>query len=190
MLEKGKEKFVAVGECGLDYDRLEYADKQSQLLAFAPHFDLAQKHKLPMYLHSRATGSEFVDIVKANRHKFSTGVVHSFTGDIQEMKDLVDMDLYIGINGCSMKTEENCEVVKLVPLDKLMIETDCPYCDIRNSHAGAKHVKTVFPRKDKGKYSPDSSEFQIVKDRNEPCTIVQVVEVIAALKQVSVEVVT
>ena len=172
MLSKGKDKFIAVGECGLDYDRLEYANKESQLLAFIPHFDLAQKHKLPMYLHSRATGSEFNDIVKANRHKFSTGVVHSFTGTLQEMQDLVELDLYIGINGCSMKTEENCEVVKQVPLDKLMIETDCPYCDIRNSHAGAKHVKTVFPRKDKGKYATDSSEFQIVKDRNEPCTIV------------------
>ena len=82
MLGKGKDKFIAVGECGLDYDRLEYADKESQLLAFAPHFDLAQKHQLPMYLHSRATGREFTDIVKANRHKFSTGVVHSFTGDL------------------------------------------------------------------------------------------------------------
>jgi TatD DNase family protein len=65
-----------------------------------------------MYLHSRATGREFTDIVKANRHKFTTAVVHSFTGDLQEMQDLVDMNLYIGINGCSMKTEENCEVVK------------------------------------------------------------------------------
>jgi len=65
-----------------------------------------------MYLHSRATGSEFSEIVRANRHKFPTGVVHSFTGDLQEMKDLIDMDLYIGINGCSMKTDENCEVVK------------------------------------------------------------------------------
>ena len=65
-----------------------------------------------MYLHSRATGREFTEIVKANRHKFPTAVVHSFTGDLQEMRDLVDMDLYIGINGCSMKTEDNCEVVR------------------------------------------------------------------------------
>lgn len=63
-----------------------------------------------------------------------------------------------------------------------MIETDCPYCDIRNSHAGSQHVKTVFPRKDKNKYKPSEEEFSIVKDRNEPCTIVQVVEVIAAIK--------
>jgi len=58
-----------------------------------------------------------------------------------------------------------------------MIETDCPYCDIRNTHAGSKYIKTKFPRVDKKKYSSD----KLVKDRNEPCTIVQVVEVLAAV---------
>ena len=134
---ENKSKFIAVGECGLDYDRFEYAGKAEQHLAFLPHFDLAQKYQLPMYLHSRATGDDFYNIVKENRHKFSTGVVHSFTGTIEEMNKLVDIGLYIGINGCSMKTEELCEMVKHVPLDKMMVETDCPYCDIRNSHAGA-----------------------------------------------------
>ena len=68
ILEKSQPgKFIAIGECGLDYDRLEYSDKESQLLAFAPHFDLANKFKLPIYLHSRATGMEFVEIVRANR---------------------------------------------------------------------------------------------------------------------------
>lgn len=85
MLTEGKDKFVMVGECGLDYDRLEWASKEAQLLAFAPHFDLAEKHKLPMYLHSRATGQEFNNIVKANRHRFPGGVVHSFTGTLEEM---------------------------------------------------------------------------------------------------------
>ena len=90
-----------------------------------------------MYLHSRATGDEFASIIRANRHRFPTGVVHSFTGDLNELEQLVEMGLFIGVNGCSMKTEENCEVVKAIPLDRLMIETDCPYCDIRNSHASA-----------------------------------------------------
>ena len=58
-----------------------------------------------MYLHSRSTDGDFPNIVKQNRHKFSTGVVHSFTGDEEELKQLLSMDLYIGVNGCSMKTD-------------------------------------------------------------------------------------
>jgi len=153
-------------------------------LVFAPHFDLAEKHKLPMYLHSRNTGDDFYNIVKENRHKFSTGVVHSFTGTIEEMNKLLDLGLYIGINGCSMKTEDLCEMVKAVPMERMMVETDCPYCDIRNTHAGAQYIKTKFPRIAKEKFKGDE-EFTIVRDRNEPCTIVQVVEVIAALKGIS-----
>jgi TatD DNase family protein len=65
-----------------------------------------------MYLHSRSSNGDFPRIVRENRHKFSTGVVHSYTGDVEEMKQLVDMGLYIGINGCSLKTEENIEVLR------------------------------------------------------------------------------
>lgn len=175
-------KIIAVGECGLDYDRFEFADKVCQKEVFEPHFALAEKYELPMYLHSRATGMEFIDTVRLHRHRFPTGVVHSFTGDSGEMRAICDLDMYIGLNGCSMKNEQNCEVVRQVPLDRLLVETDCPYCDIRNSHASSVHVKTKFPRIAKKKYEPNSGEFQIVRERNEPCTLVQVVEVIATLK--------
>ncbi len=80
------EKCVAIGECGLDYDRLEYSSKESQLKHFPLHFDLAFKYKLPMYLHNRNTGNDFIEIVKANRKKFNKGVVHSFTGTLDELK--------------------------------------------------------------------------------------------------------
>ena len=65
-----------------------------------------------MYLHSRACKEDFVQIVKENRHKFSTAVVHSYTGDEEELKQLLELGLYIGVNGCSLKTKENIEIVK------------------------------------------------------------------------------
>ena len=176
-----KNRIVAVGECGLDYDRFEYADKETQLKVFPRHFELTEKFNLPMYLHSRATGQEFNDIIKENRSRFPGGVVHSFTGTEEELQQLLAMDLYIGLNGCSLKTEQNCAVAAQVPLDRLMLETDCPYCDIRNSHHSSQFVKTKFEKKDKKKYKPEA----LCKDRNEPCTIVQVVEVLSALKGVS-----
>ena len=116
--------------------------------------------------------------------------MHSFTGDEEELHALLAMDLYIGINGCSLKTKENLEVAKQVPLDRIMLETgrpcaqnspDCPYCDIRNSHASSSLVKTKFQKSAKDKYKAD----RMVKDRNEPCTMVQVLEVVAALKEIS-----
>ena len=91
--------------------------------------------------------------------------------------------MYIGVNGCSLKTPENLEVVKKIPLDRLMLETDCPYCDIRNSHASAKLVKTPFQKVAKEKYKGDKMN----KDRNEPCTMIQVAEVVASLHNTSEE---
>lgn len=66
--------------------------------------------------------------------------MHSFTGTIEEMTELMDLGLYIGLNGCSFKTAENCEVVKAVRLDRLMIETDGPWCEVRPTHEGWKYL--------------------------------------------------
>jgi TatD DNase family protein len=161
-------KCIAVGECGLDYDRLHFADKESQLKAFPMHFDLAQATGLPLYLHSRNTNGDFTRIVRENRHKFSEGVVHSFTGDVGEMREILELGLYIGINGCSMKTAENVEVVRQVPIEKMMIETDCPYCEIRKSSPAFGFIRTQFSYKAKEKYDAGF----LVRGRNEPCTIV------------------
>jgi len=178
---KDPTKLVAIGECGLDYDRLNCADIDTQYEAFKLHFSLAEKYSLPMYLHSRSTGGDFVSIVKQHRDLFSTGVVHSFTGDEHELAELLELDLYIGINGCSMKTQENCEVVKKIPLDKIMLETDCPYCDIRRTHHSHQFVKTDIPKVAVKNYDP----AKLAKERNEPCTMVQVLEAAAALLEVS-----
>lgn len=97
-----------------------------------------------MYLHSRACKEDFLKILRENRHRFPTGVVHSYTGDEEELNALLEMGLYIGVNGCSLKTEENVEIVKKIPLDRIMLETDCPYCEIRSTHKCHSEVKTKF----------------------------------------------
>ena len=80
-----KSRIVAIGECGLDYDRFSYADKETQIKVFPFHFALAEKYSLPMYLHSRACKEDFLKLVRENRHRFPTGVVHSYTGDEEEL---------------------------------------------------------------------------------------------------------
>lgn len=179
-----KDKVVAVGECGLDFDRLDYADKESQLRVFPPHFDWAEEFGLPMYLHSRACEKEFLQILKENFKKMRGGVVHSFTGSLSEAKELLAMGLYIGVNGCSLKTKENLEVVKQIPVDMMMLETDSPYCEIRKSHESFSLLsKQHFVSKPKEKAGNDF----LVKGRNEPCKTIEVLEIVAKLKGVSEE---
>ncbi|KAJ2825856.1 hypothetical protein IWW50_002657 [Coemansia erecta] len=186
LIDDNRDVVVAVGECGLDYDRLHFADKDVQNVYFERQFELAEHTGLPMFLHSRSTGGDFERIMRANRSRYSAGVVHSFTGTADEARELLDLGLYIGINGCSLKTEENLAAVRTIPIDRLMIETDCPYCEIRRTHAShallAHDAAWAAPEaKKKERWASDS----MVKGRNEPCMIRQVLAVLAQLHAVS-----
>ncbi|KAM6571422.1 hypothetical protein CsatA_015502 [Cannabis sativa] len=179
-IEKGK--VVAIGECGLDYDRLFFCPAEVQKKYFEKQFELAHATKLPMFLHMRAAADDFCEIVERNKDRFTSGVTHSFTDSAEDRDKLLSFkNMYIGVNGCSLKTKENLDVVRDIPIEKLMIETDSPYCDIRSTHAGNTFVKSVWPSKKKEKYDGES----LVKGRNEPCLVRQVLEVVAGCKGIS-----
>ena len=90
---------------------------------FPIHFELANQTGLPMYFHSRNAEIDFLTILKSNRKLFTNGVVHSFTGTKSELREIIDLGLYIGVNGCSLKTQEGVENIRCIPSDRLLIES-------------------------------------------------------------------
>jgi TatD DNase family protein len=119
---------VAFGEIGLDYDRLFLSPKEPQLKYFEAQLDLAVEIQLPLFLHSRAASEDFERLLAPRMSRLpKRGLVHSFTGTLEEMHRVVALGLDVGVNGCSLKTEENLEVVKAIPLERLQIETDGPW---------------------------------------------------------------
>lgn len=175
-------KVVAIGECGLDYDRLQFCSKEVQQKWFKRHFELAASCQLPMFLHLRAAATDFLAVLKQHSPDFTRGVVHSFDDSQEVLTQLLAYaNISIGINGCSLKTAENLAVMATIPADRLLLETDSPYCEIRPSHAGKSHVKTVYQAKDKKKHD----EEMLVKGRNEPCNIASVFEAVSGHRQVS-----
>jgi TatD DNase family protein len=117
--------------------------------------------------------------------------VHSFTGELHEMEELVGMGFDIGINGCSLKTTENIEVVKKVPWDRIQLETDGPWCEMRASHASAEFLKgpeaVVEAERFKSVKKEKWVEGAMVKGRNEPCMIGRVAVAVAGIRGVSVQ---
>jgi TatD DNase family protein len=185
VIEQGllENKVVALGECGLDYDRLHFCDKDMQMQSFIRQLKLGEKYDLPFFFHNRNTNGDFLKVISEHSSCIrNSGVVHSFDGSTEDLKGLLDLDLYIGINGCSMKTKESLEVIRQIPLDRLLIETDAPWCSIKPSHASHEFVCTTFPSKKRDKFESQT----MVKDRGEPCLLIQVLEVIAAIKEISV----
>ena len=122
---------TAFGEIGLDYDRLYHAPKETQLKYFRAQLDIAVRVQLPLFLHSRAAADDFERLLRERLEELPTrGLVHSFTGTVEEMQRLVEMGFHVGVNGCSMKTEDNLEVVRAIPLERLQIETDGPWVSL------------------------------------------------------------
>jgi TatD DNase family protein len=120
---------VAVGECGLDYFR-NFAPHEAQLEAFADQLELAAQLRKPVFLHQRDAHDDFMTVMRRYRSQLTGGVAHCFTAGIDEARAYLEMDLHIGITGwiCDERRGHHLrEVVKEIPADRLLIETDAPY---------------------------------------------------------------
>ena len=127
-------KVVAVGECGLDFNR-NYSPHPAQEDCFAAQLELAVSLKKPLFLHSRDAHPRFSQIVSS--FKSVRGVAHCFTGERDELRAYLDLDLYIGITGwiCDERRGRHLvELVREIPRDRLLLETDSPYLTPRDLH--------------------------------------------------------
>ena len=125
---------VAVGECGLDYFR-NFSSHEAQLKAFADQLELAAQVRKPVFLHQRDAHEDFMTVMRRYRSQLTGGVAHCFTAGIDEARAYLEMDLHIGITGwiCDERRGHHLrEVVREIPADRLLIETDAPYLLPRN----------------------------------------------------------
>lgn len=165
-------KVVAVGEVGLDYYRTPEPEKQEQQKqAFAQFLDLARQYDKPVVIHSRdaakgSVGRVCVDILSTienwklkNGNYALRGVVHSFTGSLEEAQKYLNLGFYLGLNGIITFARQYDGMVKAVPLDRILLETDAPYL------------------------TPEPYRGQ----RNEPAYVIEVAKKIAGLKKEPLE---
>ncbi len=128
------ERLVAVGECGLDYDRM-FSTKENQIRCLEKHIVLAKKLGKPLFLHERSAADDFVKRFKKHPEVCARSVVHCFTGDKRTLDQYLSMGFSIGITGwiCDdCRAKELREAVSIIPLDRILVETDAPYLTPRN----------------------------------------------------------
>lgn len=146
----GRPGIVAVGECGLDFNRM-WSDEASQRACLAAHVELAIETGLPLYLHEREARRALLEVVGPRRAELSDVVVHCFTGARDDLVAYLDLDFHIGITGwiCDERRGAHLlELVPLVPTDRLMVETDAPYLlprTLRPAPAGRRNEPAFLP---------------------------------------------
>ncbi|WP_285769305.1 TatD family hydrolase [Peribacillus sp. SI8-4] len=153
-------KVVAIGEMGLDY-HWDKSPKDVQKEVFRKQIRLAKKVRLPIIIHNREATADIVSILKEEEASSVGGIMHCFSGSAETALECVDMNFHISLGGpvTFKNAKKPKEVAAAVPLDRLLIETDCPY---------------LAPHPFRGK-------------RNEPSYVKLVAEQIAEIKQLSIE---
>ena len=154
---------VSVGECGLDFDR-DFSPRPIQEKCYRAQLELSIEMNKPLFLHERAAFKRFNEITDEYLSKLPKAVVHCFTGTLEEAKTYLDKGFYLGFTGAISDTNRFKhleEVIKYVPLDRMMIETDAPFMLPKN-----------MPR--------------MQNRRNEPSFLPYVAQTIAHLKKISI----
>jgi len=164
--ELAKQPYVkAIGECGLDFNR-NFSAPAQQLKVFKEHIKLAAELDLPLFLHQRDAFSAWFAELQPFIHRIPAMVAHCFTGNKAELEQCLAANMYIGITGwlCDERRgQELQDIIKLIPLDRLLLETDAPYLTPR----------TIRPR-------PKSS-------RNEPSYLPYIVQKVAEVTAIDAD---
>ena len=118
-----------LGETGLDFYR-NYSTPEQQQISFEAHLEAAIENKVPLFLHEREAHKKFVEVISPYMKELPESVVHCFTGDKDALLTYIEMGFFIGLTGwlCDERRGKHLEdLVPLIPLEKIMIETDAPY---------------------------------------------------------------
>lgn len=153
-------KVVAIGEMGLDY-HWDKSPKDIQKEVFRKQIQLAKKLKMPIIIHNREATEDVITILEEERADEVGGIMHCYSDHVEYVQRCLDLGFYISLGGpvTFKNAKDPKEVAKIVPLDRLLIETDCPY---------------LAPHPHRGK-------------RNEPAYVKLVAETIAEIKGISLE---
>lgn len=137
-------KNKAIGEVGLDYHW--DVPKEVQKEAFEKQIALAKELKLPLIIHNREAHRDTLDILKACGAEEVGGVFHAYSGSAEMLDEVLAMNFYIGLGGVVTfkNAKKTVEVAKKVPLDRLLIETDCPYMTPVPYRGKRNHPKYVY----------------------------------------------
>lgn len=140
-------KVVAIGEIGLDY-HFSSENKLKQMELFENQIGLSLKHHLPIVVHDREAHKDTIEILKKCKPK---GIVHCFSGSLEMAKEVVKLGMYIGVGGVvTFKNAKNLvEVVKHIPLNNIVVETDSPYLapvPFRGKRCDSSYIKFIVEK--------------------------------------------
>lgn len=140
------EKIVAIGEIGLDYYFEENPPHNVQKYWFEKQIEVAKKANMPLIIHSRDAAKDTMDILKAANASSVGGVIHCYSYSPEMAKEFINMGFYIGVGGVvTFKNAKKLkEVVETIPLDRIVLETDCPYM-APTPHRGKRNSSLYIP---------------------------------------------